>query len=65
MNPWPQGPLVLAWSELQQDGDWDGFNLVIHELAHKLDMLEGCGRCTAPAAGHGSPAMDPGAARCV
>ncbi|WP_421279681.1 zinc-dependent peptidase [Aeromonas taiwanensis] len=38
---WPQGPLVLAWSELQQDGDWDGFNLVIHELAHKLDMLGG------------------------
>ncbi len=38
---WPQGPLVLAWSELQQDGDWDGFNLVIHELTHKLDMLRG------------------------
>lgn len=38
---WPQGPLVLAWSELQQDGDWDGCNLVIHELAHKLDMLGG------------------------
>ena len=38
---WPQGPLVLAWSELQQDGDWDGYNLVIHELAHKLDMLNG------------------------
>lgn len=38
---WPQGPLVLAWSELQQDGDWDGFNLVIHELAHKIDMLGG------------------------
>lgn len=38
---WPQGPLVLAWSELQQDGDWDGINLVIHELAHKIDMLGG------------------------
>ncbi|HHW4399799.1 TPA: zinc-dependent peptidase [Aeromonas hydrophila] len=38
---WPQGPLVLAWSELQLDGDWDGFNLVIHELTHKLDMLGG------------------------
>ena len=38
---WPQGPLVLAWSELQQDGDWDGYNLIIHELAHKLDMLGG------------------------
>ncbi|WP_236757964.1 zinc-dependent peptidase [Aeromonas cavernicola] len=38
---WPQGPLVLAWRELQQDGDWDGVNLLIHELAHKLDMLGG------------------------
>ncbi|WP_458734387.1 M90 family metallopeptidase [Zobellella taiwanensis] len=38
---WQQGPLVLAWSELCQDGGWDGYNLVIHELAHKLDMLGG------------------------
>ncbi|MEG0010076.1 MAG: zinc-dependent peptidase [Aeromonas sp.] len=52
---WPQGPLVLAWSELQQDGDWDGFNLVIHELAHKLDMLGGAAD-GAPPLPHG---MDP------
>lgn len=38
---WQQGPLVLAWSELCQDGGWDGYNLVIHELAHKMDMLGG------------------------
>lgn len=38
---WQQGPLVLAWSELAQDGGWDGYNLVIHELAHKMDMLGG------------------------
>lgn len=38
---WQQGPLVLAWSELCQDGGWDGYNLVIHELAHKIDMLGG------------------------
>ena len=60
---WPQGPLVLAWSELQQDGDWDGFNLVIHELAHKLDMLGGGGRSAAAAGWHGSAPMDPGAAK--
>ncbi|ENY71560.1 hypothetical protein G114_12563 [Aeromonas diversa CDC 2478-85] len=38
---WQQGPLVLAWSELCQDGGWDGYNLAIHELAHKIDMLGG------------------------
>ncbi|WMC09999.1 zinc-dependent peptidase [Oceanimonas pelagia] len=38
---WQQGPLVLAWSELADDGGWDGYNLIIHELAHKLDMLGG------------------------
>ncbi|WP_375055934.1 zinc-dependent peptidase [Zobellella sp. DQSA1] len=49
---WQQGPLVLAWSELCQDGDWDGFNLVIHELAHKMDMLGG--------EADGAPPMRPG-----
>ncbi|WP_417607065.1 zinc-dependent peptidase [Oceanimonas baumannii] len=38
---WQQGPLVLAWSELADDGGWSGYNLIIHELAHKLDMLGG------------------------
>ncbi|QWL57821.1 zinc-dependent peptidase [Aeromonas jandaei] len=49
---WPQGPLVLAWSELQLDGDWDGFNLVIHELAHKIDMLGGEADGAPPLPGH-------------
>jgi Mlc titration factor MtfA (ptsG expression regulator) len=26
---------------VQASGGWDGYNLVIHELAHKLDMLNG------------------------
>lgn len=38
---WLQGPVILAWSGVQHSGDWDGYNLVIHELAHKLDMLNG------------------------
>ncbi|MDP5293530.1 zinc-dependent peptidase [Oceanimonas sp. CHS3-5] len=38
---WQQGPLVLARSELAGDGGWDGYNLIIHELTHKLDMLGG------------------------
>jgi MtfA peptidase len=38
---WPQGPVILAWPGVQASGGWDGYNLVIHELAHKLDMLNG------------------------
>ncbi|MCF9018420.1 MULTISPECIES: zinc-dependent peptidase [Pseudomonas syringae group] len=38
---WLQGPVILAWPGVMSSGDWDGYNLVIHELAHKLDMLNG------------------------
>lgn len=38
---WLQGPVILAWPGVQQSGGWDGYNLIIHELAHKLDMLNG------------------------
>lgn len=38
---WQQGPVILAWSGVMTSGGWDGYNLVIHELAHKLDMLNG------------------------
>lgn len=38
---WQQGPVILAWPGVQASGGWDGYNLVIHELAHKLDMLTG------------------------
>ena len=33
--------LPLAWPGVLHSGQWDGYNLVIHELAHKLDMLNG------------------------
>jgi MtfA peptidase len=36
-----QGPVVLAWSEVEQSGRGEGFNVVVHECAHKLDMLGG------------------------
>ena len=36
---WDQGPLVLSWDDVLCSGD--GFNVVIHECAHKLDMLNG------------------------
>ncbi|MCU1737024.1 MULTISPECIES: zinc-dependent peptidase [unclassified Pseudomonas] len=38
---WQQGPIILAWPGVQASGGWEGYNLVIHELAHKLDMLSG------------------------
>lgn len=36
-----QGPVVLAWSDVAQSGRGDGYNVVVHECAHKLDMLSG------------------------
>jgi Mlc titration factor MtfA (ptsG expression regulator) len=38
---WQQGPIILAWSGVTASGGWEGYNLVVHELAHKLDMLNG------------------------
>ncbi len=34
---WLQGPIVLNWMDVQDSFDLSGFNLVIHEVAHKLD----------------------------
>jgi Mlc titration factor MtfA (ptsG expression regulator) len=36
-----QGPVVLAWSDVEQSGRGEGYNVVVHECAHKLDMLTG------------------------
>lgn len=40
---WPQGPLVLAWADLLEDlvEPEAGFNVVFHEMAHKLDASNG------------------------
>ncbi len=44
---WLQGPVILSWADAagssdgDGDGDGDGVNVVIHEFAHKLDMLNG------------------------
>lgn len=35
---WFQGPVVISLADLAESGDWNGFNVVIHEFAHKLDM---------------------------
>ena len=36
---WEGGPLLISWRDAQMAGD--GYNVVIHEFAHKLDMLNG------------------------
>ncbi|VDZ82633.1 Mlc titration factor A [Kluyvera intermedia] len=38
---WQQGPIVLNWLDIQDSFDASGFNLVIHEVAHKLDTRNG------------------------
>ncbi|AFJ46628.1 DgsA anti-repressor MtfA [Shimwellia blattae] len=38
---WQQGPVVLNWLDIQDSFDASGFNLIIHEVAHKLDMRNG------------------------
>ncbi|WP_028695488.1 zinc-dependent peptidase [Pseudomonas cremoricolorata] len=38
---WQQGPVIMAWPGVLAGGGWEAYNLVIHELAHKLDMLNG------------------------
>ena len=38
---WLGGPVVLSWADIQGTEYPDGVNVVIHEFAHKLDMLNG------------------------
>ena len=36
---WEGGPLLVSWRDARMAGE--GYNVVIHEFAHKLDMLDG------------------------
>lgn len=38
---WELGPVILSWADVEASGQGDGYNVVIHEMAHKLDMLNG------------------------
>jgi len=40
---WHQGPVILSWADAKRGGEsvGDGHNVVLHEFAHKLDMLDG------------------------
>ena len=38
---WLRGPVIVSWADTQEAGRGAGYNVVIHEFAHKLDMLNG------------------------
>jgi hypothetical protein len=38
---WLAGPVILSWADTAMRGGNTGYNVVIHEFAHKLDMLNG------------------------
>ena len=38
---WLNGPVILSWADVASAGTLDGTNVVLHEFAHKLDMLNG------------------------
>ncbi len=40
---WEQGPVILAWNEITPDTcpHTSGASIILHEFAHKLDMLSG------------------------
>ena len=40
---WEEGPVIVSWEDVDASrrGGSEGFNVVIHELAHKLDALTG------------------------
>jgi MtfA peptidase len=49
---WDQGPVILSWADVECGRERDGYNVVIHELAHKLDLRDG--------AVNGRPPLHPG-----
>ncbi|TDN70305.1 M90 family metallopeptidase [Paraburkholderia sp. BL10I2N1] len=38
---WEGGPVVLSWEDAQITDGTEAYNVVIHEFAHKIDMLTG------------------------
>ncbi|MDA1300892.1 MAG: zinc-dependent peptidase [Proteobacteria bacterium] len=38
---WDDGPLILSWADARPFDEPGGANVIIHEFAHKLDMLNG------------------------
>lgn len=38
---WEAGPVILGWEDVAASGQGEGYNVVVHEFAHKLDLLDG------------------------
>lgn len=38
---WEGGPVVLSWEDVERSLELDGYNVVVHEFCHKLDMSNG------------------------
>ena len=47
---WERGPVILSWADVRADvaAPGDGFCVVAHEIAHKLDALDGAMDGTPP-----------------
>lgn len=62
-----QGPVLLSWNVVRRETSrpGSGRNVVIHELAHKLDMLDGAIDGTPPIAGDVERARFAAASRAV
>ncbi|RZA20707.1 MAG: zinc-dependent peptidase [Lysobacteraceae bacterium] len=47
---WEQGPVILSWADVRADiaEPRDGYCVVAHEIAHKLDILDGAMNGTPP-----------------
>jgi Mlc titration factor MtfA (ptsG expression regulator) len=53
---WARGPVVISWADVEEAGTGSGYNVVVHEFAHKLDMLNGEADGFPPLPGHMSRA---------
>lgn len=38
---WERGPVLVSWDDVEAGLDADGYNVILHEMAHKLDMRDG------------------------
>ena len=38
---WERGPVILSWADVAAGLERDGYNVVLHEMAHKLDLRDG------------------------
>ena len=47
---WDNGPLILSWADIQADlqAPHEGFCVAVHEMAHKIDALDGAMDGTPP-----------------